>query len=185
MFRCRHLLATRSASRRAWPGVTEKAIYRLSRVTPAWTHSSSCLTLHRISDETAPDYQIRPHLANGSAWIHVSMSCFTAALSVEAAAGASVRRTRNCHRTDRHPFAHRGYTRSARRVQPHLGSFSRACNGAWSVTWSACIPTTPTCARSPGAAAQTAYGLGARALAPLRQQSVSIQAKVADLPPEI
>jgi len=107
-------LALRSASS-SMAGV-QNAIYRLSRVTPAWTHlSHPALTLTRISMRAHRHYQIRPSiLPTVALWIHVSMSCLPRRSSVESAAGASVPPDAQLPPTGPPPVCkHRGYTRSA------------------------------------------------------------------------
>ena len=72
--------------------VLQNAIYRLSRVTPAWTHSLILLLRYTaISDEKRTGIiKFGLNLANGSALDPCVDELLTAALSVESAAGASV-----------------------------------------------------------------------------------------------
>jgi len=72
--------------------VLQNAIYRLSRVTPAWTRSLILLLRYTaISDEKRTGIiKFGLNLANGSAMDPCVDDLLTAALSVESAAGASV-----------------------------------------------------------------------------------------------
>ena len=164
-------------------GLVQNAIYRLARVTPAWTRCLILLLRYTaISDDKRTGIiKFGLNLANGSALDPFVDDVFTAALSVRAPLARVCRRTRHCRQTGPPPLAHHGHTRSARLGCRRICvSFSRVCNGAWSAPGArACLLHGPA-SGSVAAAAQTAYD-AARERLRLEAAAREYQAKVADL----
>ena len=132
--------------------VLQNAIYRLARVTPAWTRCLILLLRYTaISDDKRTGIiKFGLNLANGSALDPFVDDVFTAALGVESAAGASVPPDAPLPPDWPAPLAHRGHALCPPGCRRICVSFSRVCNGAWSATWSACMPTTRACVRKRG-----------------------------------
>ena len=108
--------------------VLQNAIYRLARVTPAWTRCLILLLRYTaISDDKRTGIiKFGLNLANGSALDPFVDDVFTAALSVESAAGASVPPDAPLPPDWPAPRLHTVVTRSAR---PGAGAFASLSPG--------------------------------------------------------
>ena len=163
--------------------VLQNAIYRLARVTPAWTRCLILLLRYTaISDDKRTGIiKFGLNLANGSALDPFVDDVFTAALSVESAAGAGkgAAGRATAARLARPPLAHRGHALCPP-VQAHLRLFLQGMQRRLERDLER-MPTTRACVRKRGSGCTNSIRTRRVSACALRQPRGSIR-QVADTP---